>query len=76
MRTRLKPQRQELQFKVQVKIVEGKNLAGTQLDPIVDVHCFGEKMSSKQREQTNNPTWDEVQYYFVISLPCEGNIPE
>ncbi|XP_066910478.1 otoferlin-like [Clytia hemisphaerica] len=59
VRVRLKSQREELTFKVQIKLIEGRNLAGTQLDPIVDAYCFDEKKKSKPREQTNNPSWDE-----------------
>lgn len=61
----MKPQRQELDFNVQIRLIEGKQLAGTQLDPVCDIICFGEKKSSQTKEQTNIPFWDEVSRIIV-----------
>lgn len=59
VRVKMKPQREEIDFLVQIRIIEGKNLAGTQLEPIIDVYCFGDKKTTQAKEG-NNPFWDEV----------------
>ena len=56
----MKSQREEIDFNVQIRLVEAKQLAGQQLDPVCDIHCFGEKKSTQVKEQTNTPFWDEV----------------
>lgn len=71
VRVTMKPQRQELDFNVQIRLIEGKQLAGTQLDPVCDIICFGEKKSSQTKEQTNIPFWDE---FFVFDTVGQQDI--
>ena len=56
----MKSQREEIDFNVQIRLIEGKQFAGTQLDPICDIHCFNKTETSQKKEQTNSPYWDEV----------------
>jgi len=72
VRVKIKHQREEIDFKVMIKIIEGKNLAGTQLDPVLDVYCFGEKITTATKEQTTNPYWDEV-LDFIKKYICFCN---
>ena len=62
VRVGMKVQREKVDFNVQIRLIEGKHLAGTQLDPICDVHCFGKIESSDPKEKTNSPYWDEVSF--------------
>ncbi|XP_065652291.1 otoferlin isoform X5 [Hydra vulgaris] len=61
---KLPPQRKELDVNVEIRVIEGKSLAGTQLDPVCDIICFGETKSTQVKEQTNTPYWDE---FFVFA---------
>ena len=63
VRVDLKPARESIDFNVQLRIIEAVQLAGTQLDPVCDITCFGETKSTQVKEQTNTPFWDE---FFVF----------
>lgn len=45
---------------IQVRILEGRQLAGTQIDPVCTVNVGNQKKSTTIKEQTNCPFWDEV----------------
>nr|XP_047145918.1 otoferlin-like isoform X1 [Hydra vulgaris] len=62
---KLPQQRKELDVNVEIRVIEGKSLAGTQLDPVCDIICFGETKSTQVKEQTNTPYWDEVFFVFA-----------
>ena len=66
VRIEMKKQRKDLDVNVEIRVIEGKQLAGTQLDPVCDIICFGEKKSTQIKEQTNTPYWDEVLNFFYF----------
>ena len=45
---------------IQIRILEGRQLAGTQIDPVCTVNVGNQKKSTTIKEQTNCPFWDEV----------------
>ena len=45
---------------IQIRILEGRQLAGTQIDPVCTVNVGNQKKSTTVKEQTNCPFWDEV----------------
>ena len=42
VRVDLKIAREDIDFNIQLRVTEGVQIAGTQLDPICDIHCFGQ----------------------------------
>lgn len=69
VRVDLKPVRESIDFNVQLRIVEAVSLAGTQLDPVCDITCFGETKSTQVKEQTNTPFWDEFFVFDTTGQP-------
>ena len=53
----------ELDYQVQVRVLECRQLAGTQLDPVCTVTVGNQKKHTPVKEQTNCPYWDEVHDY-------------
>ena len=71
VRVDLKPARESIDVNVQLRIIEAVQLAGTQLDPVCDITCFGETKSTQVKEQTNTPFWDE---FFVFDTTGQRDI--
>lgn len=53
------------EFQVQVRIIEGRELAGMNIDPVVSITLGEQKKTTTVKSQTNNPVWDE---YFCFEL--------
>lgn len=56
---------------VRVKIVEARQLEGSNVHPICKITLFGESKSTRVRRSTGNPTWNEVFYYSNNISPAE-----
>lgn len=65
VRERKKESVKEQDYQVQVRVLECRQLAGTQLDPVCTVTVGNQKKHTPVKEQTNCPYWDEVQEYYV-----------
>ena len=50
----------EQDYQIQIRILEARQLAGTQLDPVCTVTVGTQKKSTTIKEQTNCPYWEEV----------------
>ncbi len=60
VRERKKESVKEQDYQVQVRVLECRQLAGTQLDPVCTVTVGNQKKHTAVKEQTNCPYWDEV----------------
>ena len=49
VRVDLKVAREDIDFNIQLRVTEGTQIAGTQLDPICDIHCFGQVKSTQTK---------------------------
>jgi hypothetical protein len=57
----------EQDYQVQVRVLECRQLAGTQLDPVCTVTVGNQKKHTAVKEQTNCPYWDEVHDNYLAS---------
>merc|ERR1712202_72490 len=55
-------------FQVSITVIEGRQLSGTNLDPVVMVQVGDEKKYTTQKESTNCPYYSEV-FVFDYSSP-------
>ena len=51
-----------------MKIIEGKDLGGMAIDPIVDVHVGDLKRHTTTKQNNNNPLWDEVNFVVILII--------
>ncbi|XP_020629755.1 otoferlin-like isoform X2 [Orbicella faveolata] len=58
----------EQDYQIQIRILEGRQLAGTQIDPVCTVNVGNQKKSTTIKEQTNCPFWDEF-FVFDFKMP-------
>ncbi|XP_046857902.1 otoferlin-like isoform X2 [Xenia sp. Carnegie-2017] len=68
VRERKKESVKELDYQVQVRVLECRQLAGTQLDPVCTVTVGNQKKHTAVKEQTNCPYWDEF-FVFDFKMP-------
>ena len=50
----------EIDYQIQIRIIEARQLSGMQLDPVCTVIVGNQKKHTAVKEQTNTPFWDEV----------------
>ncbi len=50
----------EIDYQVQIRIIEARQLSGMQLDPICTVTVGSQKKHTAVKEQTKTQFWDEV----------------
>ena len=50
----------EIDYQIQIRIIEARQLSGMQLDPVTTVTVGNQKKHTAVKEQTNTPFWDEV----------------
>ncbi|XP_066930260.1 otoferlin-like isoform X4 [Clytia hemisphaerica] len=55
----------EIDYQVQLRIIEARQLSGMQLDPVCTVTIGNQKKHTAVKEQTNTPFWDE---FFVFDF--------
>ena len=58
----------EQDYQIQVRILEARQLAGTQIDPVATVNVGNQKKSTTVKEQTNCPFWDEF-FVYDFKMP-------
>ncbi|XP_068680917.1 otoferlin-like isoform X1 [Montipora foliosa] len=58
----------EQDYQIQVRILEGRQFAGTQIDPVCTVNVGNQKKSTTIKEQTNCPFWDEF-FVYDFKMP-------
>ncbi|CAB4005702.1 otoferlin-like isoform X4 [Paramuricea clavata] len=68
VRERKKESVKEQDYQVQVRVLECRQLAGTQLDPVCTVTVGNQKKHTPVKEQTNCPYWDEF-FVFDFKMP-------
>ncbi|KAK0429500.1 hypothetical protein QR680_011409 [Steinernema hermaphroditum] len=64
-------------YNVRVRIVEGKELQGPELNPLVRVYLNGKQRTTRVRKSTDCPRWDQtLSFSFKKSLEqvCQTNI--
>ncbi|XP_067033730.1 otoferlin-like isoform X2 [Acropora muricata] len=59
----------EQDYQIQVRILEGRQFAGTQIDPVCTVNVGNQKKSTTIKEQTNCPFWDEF-FVYDFKMPA------
>ncbi|TRY55549.1 hypothetical protein DNTS_023151 [Danionella cerebrum] len=57
-------------FQVRVRVIEGRQLSGNNIKPVVKVHVCGETHRTRIRKG-NNPYFDEMFFFNVNMLPSE-----
>ena len=59
----------EIDYQVQMRIIEARQLSGMQLDPVCTVSIANQKKHTAVKEQTNTPFWDEF-FVFDFKMPA------
>lgn len=54
------------QFQVGVRIIEAKDLAGTEISPFVEITVGRQQKKTKVRNKTVSPYFDEVNTFFSL----------
>ncbi|XP_077062218.1 myoferlin isoform X6 [Siphateles boraxobius] len=57
-------------FQIRVRVIEGRQLPGNNIKPVVKVHVCGDTHRTRIRKG-NNPYFDEIFFFNVNMLPCE-----
>ncbi|KAM9462377.1 myoferlin isoform 1-T1 [Clarias gariepinus] len=57
-------------FQIRVRIIEGRQLPGNNIKPVVKIHVCGETHRTRIK-RGNNPFFDEIFFYNVHMLPSE-----
>ncbi|XP_041865734.1 myoferlin isoform X2 [Melanotaenia boesemani] len=57
-------------FQIRIRVIEGRQLPGNNIKPVVKVHVCGQTHRTRIR-RGNNPFFDEMFYYNVNMLPSE-----
>ena len=66
-------------LQVRIKIIEGRQLSGANINPVVRVMVANNTRQSKVKTSTNKPFFDEVSKYILITEceVCQGKyVPE
>ena len=58
----------DIDYQVQIRVNEARQLSGMQLDPVCTVLVGGQKKHTAIKEQTNTPFWDEVSSYLISNV--------
>lgn len=53
-------------FQIRVRIIEGRQLPGNNIKPVVKVHVYNETHRTRIKKG-NNPYYDEVEIYFLYN---------
>lgn len=56
---------------VRVKVVEARQLEGSNVHPVCKLTLFGETKTTRVKKATGNPIWNEVFYYSNNISPAE-----
>lgn len=59
----------EIDYQVQIRVIEARQLSGMQLDPVCTVAIANQKKHTAVKEQTNTPFWDEL-FVFDFKMPA------
>ena len=59
----------EIDYQIQLRIIEARQLSGMQLDPVCTVSIANQKKHTAVKEQTNTPFWDEF-FVFDFKMPA------
>jgi len=54
-----------------VKVVEARQLEGSNVHPICKLTLFGETKQTRVKKATGSPSWNEVFYYSSTISPAE-----
>uniref|UniRef100_A0A672LBH6 Myoferlin-like n=1 Tax=Sinocyclocheilus grahami TaxID=75366 RepID=A0A672LBH6_SINGR len=57
-------------FQIRVRVIEGRQLTGNNIKPVVKVHVCGETHRTRIRKG-NNPYFDEIFFFNINMLPSE-----
>lgn len=63
-------------FQVRVRIIEGRQLAGANISPVVRVTMDNQSRQTKVIKSTNKPFYDEVRKSEIELLEIYFRIPE
>ena len=58
----------EIDYQIQIRVIEARQLSGMQLDPVCTVTVGNQKKHTAVKEQTNTPFWDEVIIIITLSF--------
>ncbi|XP_037084352.1 myoferlin-like [Pollicipes pollicipes] len=61
----------ETKFQVRVKVVEGRGLIGSDLNPTCRVSLGNDGKSTRVQKATCNPWYDEIFFFYMKKLPSE-----
>ncbi|XP_065062327.1 otoferlin-like isoform X2 [Rhopilema esculentum] len=59
----------EIDYQIQIRVIEARQLSGMQLDPVCTVTVGSQKKHTAVKEQTNTPFWDEF-FVFDFKMPA------
>ena len=61
----------EIDYQIQLRLIEARQLSGMQLDPVSTVTIGNQKKHTAVKEQTNTPFWDE---FFVFDFKMAASV--
>ncbi|XP_064383023.1 myoferlin-like isoform X2 [Halichondria panicea] len=60
-----------MDFQVRIHILEGRQLVGSGINPVVKVICGKDIQETSIQKGTNSPSWDQVLFFNMKELPSE-----
>ncbi|CAD5119914.1 DgyrCDS8495 [Dimorphilus gyrociliatus] len=58
-------------FQIRIKIIEGRQLQGGNIDPVTRITCFQQTKQTRIKKSTNSPFWNEVFFFNFFCSPGE-----
>ncbi|KAL4231637.1 hypothetical protein ACF0H5_009217 [Mactra antiquata] len=58
-------------FQIRVKIIEGRQIEGSNIQPVCKVTCFNQVKQTRVKKSTNSPFWNETFFFNFHAAPSE-----
>ena len=60
-----------LSFQIRVKVLEGRQIEGSNIQPVCKVGCFNQVKQTRVKKSTNSPFWNETFFFNFNAAPAE-----
>ncbi|KAH3789661.1 hypothetical protein DPMN_167847 [Dreissena polymorpha] len=58
-------------LQIRVKVIEGRQIEGSNIQPICKVTCYNQSKRTRVKKSTNSPYWDETFFFNFKASPAE-----
>ncbi|XP_060557298.1 dysferlin-like isoform X3 [Ruditapes philippinarum] len=58
-------------FQIRIKILEGRQIEGSNIQPVCKVTCFNQVKQTRVQKSTNSPFWNETFFFNFNASPAE-----